>query len=154
MSIDVLDPTAGSSRPAAPSPSSVRSSVPKHARKLVPLFIIWFGIGETSKISLIAIGVIFPLYINVFHAIRGVDERLVESANKAHWDDYTGYLAKIGGYPPAITKATTLQSQVPDQPFTVTGRKLLDGTKTFLLQQKLIATDFTIDSWVAPGAKT
>jgi sulfonate transport system permease protein len=47
---------------------------------LVPLFIIWFGIGETSKISLIAIGVIFPLYINVFHGIRGVDERLVESA--------------------------------------------------------------------------
>jgi sulfonate transport system substrate-binding protein len=73
---------------------------------------------------------------------------------KAHWDDYTGYLAKIGGYPPAITKATTLQSQVPDQPFTDTGLKLLDGTKTFLLQQKLIATDFTIDSWVAPGAKT
>ncbi|MCW2888377.1 MAG: sulfonate transport system permease protein [Streptosporangiaceae bacterium] len=186
MSIDVLDPTAGSSRPAAPSPSPVRSSVPKHARKaagalrrlrrvsgllavlvcwqlgasrgllgsttptpaqvlteavrllgsgellgnlavslvrvlkglaiglsiglvfglfaglarlgediidapvqavrmlphlaLVPLFIIWFGIGETSKVSLIAIGVIFPLYINVFHGIRGVDERLVESA--------------------------------------------------------------------------
>jgi sulfonate transport system permease protein len=47
---------------------------------LVPLFIIWFGIGETSKISLIAIGVIFPLYINVFHGIRGVDERLVEAA--------------------------------------------------------------------------
>ncbi|MBW8486620.1 ABC transporter permease [Actinomadura parmotrematis] len=47
---------------------------------LVPLFIIWFGIGETSKVSLIAVGVVFPLYINVFHGIRGVDERLVESA--------------------------------------------------------------------------
>lgn len=47
---------------------------------LVPVFIIWFGIGETSKIALIAIGPIFPLYINVFHGIRGVDERIVESA--------------------------------------------------------------------------
>lgn len=47
---------------------------------LVPLFIIWFGIGETSKVGLIAVGAVFPLYINVFHGIRGVDERLVESA--------------------------------------------------------------------------
>jgi sulfonate transport system permease protein len=47
---------------------------------LVPVFIIWFGIGETSKIALIAIGPIFPLYLNVLHGIRGVDERLVESA--------------------------------------------------------------------------
>ncbi|MEV5410615.1 ABC transporter permease [Thermopolyspora sp. NPDC052614] len=47
---------------------------------LVPVFIIWFGIGETSKIALIAIGPIFPLYINVFHGIRSVDERIVESA--------------------------------------------------------------------------
>jgi sulfonate transport system permease protein len=47
---------------------------------LVPIFIIWFGIGETSKIALIAIGPVFPLYLNVLHGIRGVDERLVESA--------------------------------------------------------------------------
>lgn len=47
---------------------------------LVPIFIIWFGIGETAKIALIAIGPIFPLYLNVLHGIRGVDERLVESA--------------------------------------------------------------------------
>lgn len=47
---------------------------------LVPIFIIWFGIGETSKIALIAIGPVFPLYLNVLHGIRNVDERLVESA--------------------------------------------------------------------------
>jgi sulfonate transport system permease protein len=47
---------------------------------LVPLFIIWFGIGETAKVALITIGPIFPLYINVLHGIRGVDERYVESA--------------------------------------------------------------------------
>jgi sulfonate transport system permease protein len=61
---------------------------------LVPLFIIWFGIGETSKISLIAIGVIFPLYINVFHGIRGVDERLVESA-KSCGLDRLGLIRKV-----------------------------------------------------------
>jgi len=48
---------------------------------LVPVFIIWFGIGETAKVALITIGPIFPLYLNVFHGIRGVDERLVESAH-------------------------------------------------------------------------
>jgi sulfonate transport system permease protein len=47
---------------------------------LVPIFIIWFGIGETSKIALIAIGPIFQLYLNVLHGIRGVDDRIVESA--------------------------------------------------------------------------
>src|SRR5690606_21512350 len=40
---------------------------------LVPLFILWFGIGETPKIALIALGVVFPIYLNVHGAIRGVD---------------------------------------------------------------------------------
>jgi len=47
---------------------------------LVPVFIIWFGIGETAKVALITIGPLFPLYINVFHGIRAVDQRFVESA--------------------------------------------------------------------------
>ncbi|MFI6347417.1 ABC transporter permease [Streptomyces sp. NPDC050560] len=47
---------------------------------LAPVFLIWFGIGETSKTMLILIGPVFPLYINVLHGIRGVDNRLVEAA--------------------------------------------------------------------------
>ncbi|GGJ70581.1 ABC transporter permease [Streptomyces brasiliensis] len=47
---------------------------------LAPVFIIWFGIGETSKTMLILIGPVFPLYINVLHGIRGVDNKLVEVA--------------------------------------------------------------------------
>lgn len=47
---------------------------------LVPIFIIWFGIGETPKIALITSGPIFAIYINVLHGIRGVDQRFVESA--------------------------------------------------------------------------
>jgi sulfonate transport system permease protein len=48
---------------------------------LVPLFIIWFGIGETPKIALVALGVAFPLYLNVHGGIRGVDARLMEAAS-------------------------------------------------------------------------
>ncbi|SDD58132.1 sulfonate transport system permease protein [Paenibacillus sp. UNCCL117] len=45
---------------------------------IAPLFILWFGIGETSKILLIAKGAFFPLYINSFMGIRGVDNKLFD----------------------------------------------------------------------------
>jgi sulfonate transport system permease protein len=45
---------------------------------LVPLFILWLGIGETAKVALVALGVIFPLYINTVHGLRTVDARLIE----------------------------------------------------------------------------
>ncbi|MFE4709979.1 ABC transporter permease [Paenibacillus sp. NPDC056722] len=45
---------------------------------VVPLFILWFGIGEESKVLLIAKGAFFPLYINTFVGIRGVDNKLFE----------------------------------------------------------------------------
>jgi sulfonate transport system permease protein len=47
---------------------------------LAPLFIVWFGIGETPKIGLIVLGVAFPTYLNLFNGIRGVEARLVEAA--------------------------------------------------------------------------
>jgi sulfonate transport system permease protein len=46
---------------------------------LIPLLILWFGIGEPPKIILVALGVAFPLYLNVHSAIRGVDEALIEA---------------------------------------------------------------------------
>ncbi|MYU56069.1 ABC transporter permease subunit [Streptomyces sp. SID7805] len=46
---------------------------------VIPLFIIWLGIGEAPKIALIALGVAFHLYLNVYAGIRGVDARLVEA---------------------------------------------------------------------------
>ena len=46
---------------------------------LVPLVIIWFGVGETPKVFLIALGCTFPVYINTYAAIRGVDVKLVEA---------------------------------------------------------------------------
>jgi sulfonate transport system permease protein len=44
----------------------------------VPLFILWLGIFETSKITLIAVGVFFPVYLGVMGAIRSVDRKIVE----------------------------------------------------------------------------
>ncbi|HEY8368461.1 MAG TPA: ABC transporter permease [Thermodesulfobacteriota bacterium] len=46
----------------------------------VPLFILWFGIFETSKVTLIAVGVFFPIYLALSGAIMGVDRKLVEVA--------------------------------------------------------------------------
>ncbi|MFD5569103.1 ABC transporter permease [Streptomyces cadmiisoli] len=46
---------------------------------LIPLFIIWFGIGEAPKVAVITLGVTFPLYLNVYAGIRGVDARLIEA---------------------------------------------------------------------------
>ncbi len=46
---------------------------------LIPLFIIWFGIGEAPKIALVALGTAFPLYVNVHAGIRDADQRLVEA---------------------------------------------------------------------------
>ncbi len=44
----------------------------------VPLFILWMGISETSKISLIAVGVFFPVYLNIVSGIQGIDRKLIE----------------------------------------------------------------------------
>lgn len=46
---------------------------------LIPLLIIWFGIGEAPKVAVITLGVTFPLYLNVYAGIRGVDAQLIEA---------------------------------------------------------------------------
>lgn len=48
---------------------------------LVPLFILWFGIGETPKILLVALGTLFPIYLNTYAGIRGIDQKMVEAAS-------------------------------------------------------------------------
>jgi sulfonate transport system permease protein len=47
---------------------------------LIPVFIVWFGIGELPKVILIALGTAIPLYLNTFAGIRSVDTKLVEAA--------------------------------------------------------------------------
>jgi sulfonate transport system permease protein len=45
---------------------------------LIPLVILWFGIGEEAKIFLVALGVFFPIYVNTQHGVRSVDPHLLE----------------------------------------------------------------------------
>ncbi|MBJ8080947.1 ABC transporter permease [Bacillus cereus group sp. N14] len=47
---------------------------------VAPLFVLWFGFGETSKVLLIADCAFFPLYVNAFLGIRGVDSKLFDVA--------------------------------------------------------------------------
>jgi len=44
----------------------------------VPLFILWLGINENSKVCLIALGVFFPVYLNLMNGVQNVDRKLVE----------------------------------------------------------------------------
>jgi sulfonate transport system permease protein len=50
------------------------------ALALIPLVILWFGIDESAKLFLLAVGVFFPVYLNTFHGIRATDAGLVEMA--------------------------------------------------------------------------
>jgi sulfonate transport system permease protein len=56
----------------------IKRTIPTLA--LTPLFIVWFGIGETPKVALIAFASMFPVYLNLYSGIRGVDVRLLEGA--------------------------------------------------------------------------
>jgi sulfonate transport system permease protein len=45
---------------------------------LIPLVIIWFGIGEEGKVFLVTLGVFFPIYANTYHGIKTTDPQLIE----------------------------------------------------------------------------
>ena len=45
---------------------------------MIPLVILWFGIGEEAKLFLTSLGVLFPVYLNTYHGVRNVDRGLIE----------------------------------------------------------------------------
>lgn len=47
---------------------------------LIPLVILWFGIGESGKVFLIALATFFPVYLNTLHGVQQIDPRLKEMA--------------------------------------------------------------------------
>ncbi|KQO01119.1 ABC transporter permease [Paenibacillus sp. Leaf72] len=55
---------------------------------ITPLFILWFGFGELSKVLLIAMGAFFPLYVNTFLGVRGVDKKLFDVARVLEFSRY------------------------------------------------------------------
>ncbi|MET8873912.1 ABC transporter permease [Nocardia sp. NPDC004604] len=59
-------------------PIQIKRSIPTLA--LIPLFIVWFGIGEEMKLIVITTSVAIPIYINTHAQLRGVDSRYVELA--------------------------------------------------------------------------
>jgi sulfonate transport system permease protein len=67
----------------------------------VPLFILWLGIFETSKVALIAVGVFFPVYLGVMGAIMSVDRKIVE----------VGRTFRLGG--PAMIRRILLPAVLP-----------------------------------------
>jgi len=67
----------------------------------VPLFILWFGIFEASKIILIAVGVFFPVYLGVMGAILSVDRKIVE----------VGRVYRLSG--PAMVRRILLPAVMP-----------------------------------------
>lgn len=75
LAYDLLDPLLQSLR-----------NIPSLA--WVPLFILWMGIYETSKVALIAVGVFFPVYLNLMSGVHGVDRKLVEVGKVYRLSDF------------------------------------------------------------------
>lgn len=67
----------------------------------IPLFILWLGIFETSKVALIAVGVFFPVYLGVMGAILSVDRKIVE----------VGRIFRLSG--PAMVRRILLPAVLP-----------------------------------------
>jgi sulfonate transport system permease protein len=67
----------------------------------IPLFILWLGIFETSKVALIAVGVFFPVYLGVLSAILSVDRKIVE----------VGRVFRLSG--PAMVRRILLPAVLP-----------------------------------------
>jgi len=72
---------------------------------LVPLFIIWFGIGEEPKFILVAFGALFPLYLNTFSGIRSIDQKVIEAARAMGltWLQRIRHVVVPGALPQALT---------------------------------------------------
>ncbi len=72
---------------------------------LVPLFILWFGVDETPKILLVALGVLFPMYLNVHAGVRGVDPKLLEAATVSGFtrSELLRHVVLPGALPSALT---------------------------------------------------
>jgi sulfonate transport system permease protein len=72
---------------------------------LLPLFIVWFGIGDLPKILIVVLGALFPMYVNTFAGIRGVDPKLGELGQVlglSRWE-LVRHVVLPGSLPSALT---------------------------------------------------
>lgn len=85
----------------------------------------------------------FPDFPKVWNAAR--EKALADL--KQHEDEYYQFLAEIGDTTPELAKQVNPISDIKDTAFTEDGTKLLEGTKNFLVEEKLAKKDFNISDW-------
>ncbi|WP_040795479.1 ABC transporter permease [Nocardia higoensis] len=80
-------------------PVQIKRAIPTLA--LIPLFIVWFGIGEEMKLIVITLSVLVPIYINTHAYLRSVDSRYVELAETVRLSrtDFVRKIALPGALP-------------------------------------------------------
>lgn len=106
----------------------------------VPLLLLWFGIDETPKVTLIAIGAFFPVYMGVVAGIRGVDRSLVE----------VGLLYRL--FPFALARRVLLPAALPS---VLTGlRNGLSLAWMFMVAAELIAASRGLGYLLTDGRET
>lgn len=88
---DVVDP-----------PMQMLRTVPHFG--LLPLLVLWMGIDEAPKVTLIALGVAFPLYVNTVAGIRGVDPKMLDAARamRLGWTERLRHVIVPGALPSAL----------------------------------------------------
>lgn len=69
---------------------------------------------------------------------------------KANPEAYYKFHAEVSGYPIDVIKASFPVEQFPEEPFPTQGLQLLEGTKKFLVSQKLANSDFKLNDWIVP----
>ncbi len=106
--------------------------IPKIA--LLPLFILWLGIGELSKVTIIALGVFFPVVINTYSGVKSVDQMLIKAA------------VTFGSNHLSVIRKVILPGALP---MIFAGLKLAAGTSLLLLvAAEMIAAQKGIGSMV------
>lgn len=88
---DIIDP-----------PMQMLRTVPHFG--LLPLLVLWMGIDESPKVTLIALGVAFPLYVNTVAGIRGVDPKMLDAARamRLGWAERLRHVIVPGALPSAL----------------------------------------------------
>ncbi|MNC52021.1 putative aliphatic sulfonates transport permease protein SsuC [compost metagenome] len=71
----------------------------------IPLAILWFGIGEASKLYIISIGAFFPIFVNVVDGIRQIEGKYIEVAQiyKLPWTRLVRQIILPGALPSIMT---------------------------------------------------
>ncbi|ALS21932.1 MULTISPECIES: ABC transporter permease [Paenibacillus] len=106
--------------------------IPKIA--LLPLFILWLGIGEMPKLTIIALGVFFPVVINTYAGVKNVDPILIKAA------------VTFGSNHLSVIRKVTLPASLPT---IFAGLKLAAGNSLLLLvAAEMIAADKGIGSMI------